>query len=64
MDRKRSIRRVGRYERPSLFKRFKECTRKFVAFLFSNVGIIGLVVSGHATCSAPSKSPRSRWATR
>lgn len=49
MDRKRSVRSrqsAGRFERPSLFKRFKECTRKLIAFLFSNVGIIGLVVGG------------------
>lgn len=45
MDRKRSVRsRQGRYGRRSLFKRCKECTRKLIAFLFSNVGIIGLVV--------------------
>lgn len=45
MDRKRSVRsRQSRYEQPSFLKRCKECTRKLIAFLFSNVGIIGLVV--------------------
>ncbi|XP_060533772.1 TWiK family of potassium channels protein 7 [Cylas formicarius] len=44
MDRRRSIRRSGRrYRRPWL-KKCKEYVRNFVAFMFSNVGIIGLVV--------------------
>lgn len=43
MERKRSSRR-RRYKRPFLTK-CKEFFRQFVAFLFSNIGIIGLVVS-------------------
>ncbi|XP_045466134.1 TWiK family of potassium channels protein 7 [Harmonia axyridis] len=43
MERKRSVRRQRRYER-SFGKRCKEFFRSLVAFLFSNVGIIGLVV--------------------
>ncbi|KAJ8984171.1 hypothetical protein NQ317_017824 [Molorchus minor] len=42
MDRKRSLRK-RRYRQP-WFKKCKEYLRQFVAFLFSNVGIIGLVV--------------------
>ncbi|KAL3270713.1 hypothetical protein HHI36_021241 [Cryptolaemus montrouzieri] len=43
MERKRSVRRHRRYEK-SYAKRAKEYCRTFIAFLFSNVGIIGLVV--------------------
>ncbi|KAF7270460.1 potassium two pore domain channel sandman isoform X1 [Rhynchophorus ferrugineus] len=44
MDRRRSMRRSGRrYRRPWL-KKCKEYMRNFIAFLFSNVGIIGLVI--------------------
>ncbi|EFA08415.2 TWiK family of potassium channels protein 7-like Protein [Tribolium castaneum] len=44
MERKRSVRRQRRYERP-FAKKCKDLCRQFIAFLFSNVGIIGLVVS-------------------
>ncbi|CAG9815174.1 unnamed protein product [Phaedon cochleariae] len=43
MERKRSTRRHRRYRRPWL-KKCREFFRQFIAFLFSNVGIIGLVV--------------------
>ncbi|KAL1502468.1 hypothetical protein ABEB36_007604 [Hypothenemus hampei] len=44
MERRRSVRRLGRrYRRPWL-KKCKEYIRNFIAFLFSNVGIIGLVI--------------------
>nr|XP_022907832.1 TWiK family of potassium channels protein 18-like [Onthophagus taurus] len=50
MDRQRSFRRRRR-SRQSLAKQVKECLRKFIAFMFSNVGIIGLVV-GYAIAGA------------
>lgn len=43
MDRKRSVRRP-KYHKPPFLKRAKETCRKFTAFMFSNVGIILLVV--------------------
>ncbi|CAH1129869.1 unnamed protein product [Ceutorhynchus assimilis] len=44
MDRRKSFRRQSRrYRRPWL-KKCKEFIRTFIAFMFSNVGIIGLVV--------------------
>ncbi|XP_066261551.1 potassium channel subfamily K member 18 [Euwallacea similis] len=44
MERRRSIRRpIRRYRRP-WFKKCKEYVRNFIAFMFSNVGIIGLVI--------------------
>ncbi|XP_066148876.1 potassium channel subfamily K member 18 [Euwallacea fornicatus] len=44
MERRRSIRRpIRRYRRPWL-KKCKEYVRNFIAFMFSNVGIIGLVI--------------------
>ncbi|KAK9880630.1 hypothetical protein WA026_011871 [Henosepilachna vigintioctopunctata] len=43
MERKRSVRRHRRGER-SFAKRCKDYIRHFVAFLFSNLGIIGLVI--------------------
>ncbi|XP_028129344.1 TWiK family of potassium channels protein 18 [Diabrotica virgifera virgifera] len=43
MERKKSFRRQKRYRRPWL-KKCKEFLRQFIAFLFSNVGIILLVV--------------------
>ncbi|XP_030754911.1 potassium channel subfamily K member 18 [Sitophilus oryzae] len=44
MDRRRSVRRQGRRYRRPWFKKCKEYARNFIAFLFSNVGIIGLVI--------------------
>lgn len=44
MDRRRSIRRPNRRYRRPWFKKCKEYVRNFVAFMFSNVGIIGLVI--------------------
>ncbi|KAJ8917298.1 hypothetical protein NQ315_002316 [Exocentrus adspersus] len=43
MERRRSVRRQRRYKRP-WYKKLKEYVRQFLAFLFSNVGIICLVV--------------------
>ncbi|XP_018570605.1 TWiK family of potassium channels protein 18 [Anoplophora glabripennis] len=43
MERRRSVRRQRKYKRP-WFKKCKEYVRQFIAFLFSNVGIIMLVV--------------------
>ncbi|KAG5891318.1 hypothetical protein JTB14_036886 [Gonioctena quinquepunctata] len=43
MERSRSLRRHRRYRKPWL-KKCREFIRQFIAFLFSNVGIIGLVV--------------------
>ncbi|KAH1009171.1 hypothetical protein HUJ04_001570 [Dendroctonus ponderosae] len=44
MERRRSIRKPNRrYRRPWL-KKCKEYIRNFIAFMFSNVGIIGLVI--------------------
>lgn len=46
MERKRSVRRPGGYPRrhKPLGEKIKDFLRQFVAFMFSNVGIIGLVV--------------------
>ncbi|KDR09567.1 hypothetical protein L798_00526, partial [Zootermopsis nevadensis] len=46
MERKRSSRRYGsgRYRRKSWGQKCKDYFREFIAFMFSNVGIIGLVV--------------------
>lgn len=44
MERRRSVRRQRRYRQP-WYKKCKEYVRQFIAFLFSNVGIIMLVVS-------------------
>lgn len=43
MERRRSIRRRQAYKTP-LGEKLKDFLRQFVAFMFSNVGIIGLVV--------------------
>ncbi|XP_017776918.1 PREDICTED: potassium channel subfamily K member 18 [Nicrophorus vespilloides] len=50
MERQRSLRRRRRAERP-LAQKIKDCIRNFIAFMFSNVGIIGLVV-GYAIAGA------------
>ncbi|KAK3927096.1 TWiK family of potassium channels protein 7, partial [Frankliniella fusca] len=44
MERKRSVRRGWRRPRKPLGEKIKDFLRQFVAFMFSNVGIIGLVV--------------------
>ncbi|XP_067015797.1 two pore potassium channel protein sup-9 [Anabrus simplex] len=45
MERKRSSRRYGRgYRQKTLGEKVKDYLRHFIAFMFSNVGIIGLVV--------------------
>ncbi|XP_069699067.1 potassium channel subfamily K member 9 [Periplaneta americana] len=44
MERKRSTRRYGRYRKKTWGQKCKDFFREFIAFMFSNVGIIGLVV--------------------
>lgn len=43
MERRRSLRRRQAYKAP-FSEKLKEFFRQFIAFMFSNVGIIGLVV--------------------
>jgi hypothetical protein len=43
METRRSFRR-RQYDEEPFFDKFKECVRQFIAFLFSNVGIVLLVV--------------------
>lgn len=65
MERKRSVRRQRK--RKTFAKKCREYCRQFIAFLFSNVGIILLVVSNpfNFTWSAASSSWLCfRWATR
>lgn len=45
MERQRSIKRRHNLPKPPLAERAKEHCRQFTAFLFSNVGIIILVVA-------------------
>jgi len=52
MERKRSSRHRQRYrKRKSTCDKIKDFIREFIAFMFSNVGIIGLVV-GYTICGA------------
>jgi hypothetical protein len=52
MERKRSSRHRQRYrKRKSTCDQIKDLVREFIAFMFSNVGIIGLVV-GYTICGA------------
>lgn len=59
MAQRRSIRRYGsrKYKKP-FGERCKDLLRSFIAFMFSNVGIIGLVVSADRLSTCKSTNER------